>query len=217
MASFPQRKQPPAFQQFVAQRVRRGRLQRGWTQQQLADRADLSRVTVHHLELGTTRHPRAATLNKVAAALEMPLEELCPESLPPLGATGSASATLRPAGLAAPTAASRAFDRATNRAVTALCNEQPQLFNGWTPEEWDELYSTFGAGGSLTPDGVKETAEWMNQRRETLRKLQIVLETHLGETAVRLIESLYESVRPADNLADTPQLAALLAEHHREK
>ena len=56
------------------------------------------------------------------------------------------------------------------------------------------LYSTFGEGGPLNQQGVVEFAQQMNCKRDTLRKLQVVLETHLCLVAVNLIETLYGMV-----------------------
>ena len=59
----------------VGDKVRELRKARGWLQQDLADRAGVSRQTVVNLENG--RHvPEVATLVKLADALEAPLPEL---------------------------------------------------------------------------------------------------------------------------------------------
>lgn len=51
----------------LADRVRDAREQKGWTQQQLADRAGVSQATIGNIEAGTRSHPRS--LLKIAAAL----------------------------------------------------------------------------------------------------------------------------------------------------
>ncbi|MGQ0633054.1 MAG: helix-turn-helix domain-containing protein [Planctomycetaceae bacterium] len=90
--------------------------------------------------------------------------------------------------------AGRAFDRATNPVVTAIAGEQPQLFVGWTLDEWDELYSQFGVGGPLSEQGVLTAAARINRHRETVYRLRIVLQTHLAQVADGLIETLYRQV-----------------------
>lgn len=59
----------------VGDKVRELRKERGWLQQDLADRAGVSMQTVSNLETG--RHvPGMATLAKVARALGVPLGQL---------------------------------------------------------------------------------------------------------------------------------------------
>ena len=59
----------------VGDKVRDLRKGRGWSQQELADRAAISMQTVSNLETG--RHvPGIATLLKIAGALGVPLTDL---------------------------------------------------------------------------------------------------------------------------------------------
>jgi transcriptional regulator with XRE-family HTH domain len=59
----------------VGDKVRDLRKERGWSQQELADRAGISMQTVSNLETG--RHvPGIATLSKIAGALGVGLGEL---------------------------------------------------------------------------------------------------------------------------------------------
>jgi transcriptional regulator with XRE-family HTH domain len=59
----------------VGDKVRDLRKERGWSQQELADRAGISMQTVSNLETG--RHvPEIATLSKIAGALGVPLPDL---------------------------------------------------------------------------------------------------------------------------------------------
>ena len=170
---------------------------------ELARRASVSRTTLHNLQNGATRRPRAATLVRIAEALDLPPETLT-DSLgdnPPVNAWGANSA------------AALQFDRDTNRCVKEVYGRRPRLFAGWTDDEWNELYSTFGTGGQLAPQGVEAMAEKINARRETVRQLHVLMETHLADVATDLIDTLYRQVRPQSNLAATPELAALLAEH----
>jgi hypothetical protein len=60
----------------------------------------------------------------------------------------------------------------------------------------DEPYSAFGVGGALTRAGVATAATELNRKREVVRRLQIVLETHLSEVAARTIDVLYDLVSP---------------------
>lgn len=59
----------------VGANVRRLRLERGLTQEALADAAGLDRTYVSGLERGV-RNPSLSTLSKLAAALDVPLARL---------------------------------------------------------------------------------------------------------------------------------------------
>jgi transcriptional regulator with XRE-family HTH domain len=59
----------------VGDKVRGSRKRRGWSQQELADRAGISMQTVSNLETG--RHvPGIATLSKIGGALGVSLPDL---------------------------------------------------------------------------------------------------------------------------------------------
>ena len=194
--------------QKLAVKIRAGCLHQGWNYDELARRAGVSRTTLYHLERGRTRQPRYATLNRIAAALELSVESLCdPTAIQGSSLRNSAETHSEH---------SRLFDRATNKAVSDVRRDSPELFSDWSAEEWDELYSTFGTGGALSAEGVVGAARQMNQKRDVLRQLQVVLETHLADVASHLIETLYGMVHIESNLADSPELAALIARHHSE-
>ena len=99
-----------------------------------------------------------------------------------------------PGAVAVLQAAGRAFDRATNPLVTRVAHERPGLFDGWTADDWDELYSQFGVGGALTEQGVHVAAARINGNRDTVYRLRIVLQTHLADVAAGLIDTLYRQV-----------------------
>ena len=180
----------------LAAQIRAGCLRAGWNIGELARQAGVSRTTLYHLERGTTRNPHYPTLQGIAAALGISVESLCepspkqPEQLRNISDSYSQG--------------SRLFDRATNTDISEVHHELPELFSGWTDEDWDELYSTFGEGGSLNREGVVEFAQQINRKRETLHKLQVVLETHLCPVAINLIETLYGMVhiqsKPAEEV-----------------
>ncbi len=175
----------PGENRRIACRIRTECIRRGWDLQEFADRAGLSRTTVYNLERGRTSRPHTTTFGKVAAALDVPVDELL---TPPLPAG-------EPPAADTPVAGGRPFDVATNPAVSEVLRERPQLFAGWSRDDVDELYSMFGTGGQLNHRGVISAAEAINRKRETIRKLHVVLETHLGERAIDLIDVLYDLVR----------------------
>jgi transcriptional regulator with XRE-family HTH domain len=175
----------------LAAQIRAGCLRKGWNIGELARQAGISRTTLHKLERGETRKPHYPTVQGITVALEISPESVCepspkqPEQLRNISDRNAQS--------------SRLFDRATNNEISEVHHEFPELFSGWTDEDWDELYSTFGEGGSLNSAGVVEFAQQINCKRETLHQLQVVLETHLCPVAVNLIETLYGMVRIPGN------------------
>lgn len=173
----------------LAARIRAECLRKGWSPAKLADRAGLSRTSIYKLVGGKTAHPRNSTLTKIANELELTAEVLC-EPNPRKRPTACSLAVAT-----SPAEESAQFDRRTNPLVADVAAETPELFRGWTRGEWDELYSSVGTGGPLTREGVVEAATELNRNRETVRQLQIVLETHLGDAAAVIIKTMYELVR----------------------
>jgi transcriptional regulator with XRE-family HTH domain len=186
MPTTPGPTQPSGENQRVAARIRTECIRRGWDLQEFSRRAGLSRTTLYNLEHGHTGRPHATTVGKLAAALNVSPEELLVEQ--------------RDAGASAIPAREsrdddrRRFDAATNPAVADVMRERPDLFSGWTDDDTAELYSLFGVGGELNQRGVVCAAEAINRKRETVRKLHIVLETHLAARAIDQIEFLYDLV-----------------------
>jgi transcriptional regulator with XRE-family HTH domain len=187
-------------------RIREECLRRGWDDGELARRTGISRTALYNLRRGTTRRPRASTLNSVAQAfgidpcsLDRPTgESVGGESIPEFDAPALDSKVQ--------TRSDRRFDRKTNPLVDVVRRNAPELFFGWNEADFDELFSVFGTGGGLTEEGVTKAAIQMNRRRETLWRLQIVMETHLAEVAEGLVKTLFEMTRPQGSLAETPQL-----------
>jgi transcriptional regulator with XRE-family HTH domain len=163
-----------------ALRLKRLRRDKGWNMQQLAAAAGMSRTTLHHLEQGTVAQPRVSTLHKLASALEVSIDAF---DVP-------AESSLAHDDLAA----RRAFDRRTNVTVASVAAQEPALFEHWSADDWDELYSQFGAGGALNDEGVRTTAARINRNRETLERLRVLLQTHLAQVAANLVDSLYDAV-----------------------
>ena len=172
--------------QFGA-RIRTECIRRGWDLQEFADRAGLSRTTIYNLEQGRTARPHPTTFGKLAAVLDVPVDAL----LAPQQGDGASPELAAAVGGHDP----RAFDIATNPAVTDVMRERPELFAGWGRDDVEELYSLFGVGGELNHRGVVCAAEAINRKRETVRKLHVVLETHLRERAIDLVDLLYDLVQ----------------------
>lgn len=59
----------------IAERIRLAREHRGWTQEQLAVHADVSRSTIQNLETGR-RQPQRSSLGRIATALGISVDAL---------------------------------------------------------------------------------------------------------------------------------------------
>jgi len=136
---------------------------------ELVRRSGLDHRTLKGILAGRHR-PQPRTLHRLAASFNVPVEELFQDA-----------ALLR----------HRLFDRRTNSVVEEVVADNPQLFHGWTLDEFDELYSRFGIGGTLTEQGTVNTAQAMNRRRELLQKVTLLLETNESELLETMIEALY--------------------------
>src|SRR5438045_7971378 len=67
----------------LARRVRDCRYAKGWGPDELAARAAISRTALYQIECGKTETPRAATLRRIAEALEIPIDTLLVVDEPP--------------------------------------------------------------------------------------------------------------------------------------
>lgn len=188
--------------EIVWQRIQSLCMSRGMNLSQLAKQAEISRATLHNLSTGTTATPRIETLQRISEVLQVDLDELCSfRSL--IDSHGSGSN--------ADNEARRSFDKQSKSRIKAVFRDFPELFAGWEVRDWDELYSTFGVGGELSEAGVAEAARQINRKREAIRKLQVILETHLGNHAEEMIDSLYRMVSvTSDNLETDAQFQRLI-------
>jgi len=175
----------------IGQRIRAARLRKGWHQLDLAAKAGVSRTTLFQLERGSIPAPRATTLHRLAAALEIPVSWLNRDQLPEVFEPPTAAMPIGE------------FDRQTNPYVDLMQQQFPQVFAGFTPDDWDELYSSFGTGGALTEEGVLQSATLIAGKRETLRRVSMLLETHLAEPTTAMVNSLYALIDVAASSSQT--------------
>lgn len=167
-------------QPLLGKKIREQRANRGWDQTRLAREAGISRTTLSQLENGTGPEPRPSTVGKVSQALGLP-----------------------PAWWNEDRDVAGAFDRATNPEVQAVADRHPEYFANLTTADWGELHSVFGTGGALTEEGVLTEVARLQAKRELIRQLEVVLETHLGEAATAMIRGLYERIAlPAESSPD---------------
>jgi transcriptional regulator with XRE-family HTH domain len=146
----------------------------GLTVDELARRSGLDDQTLRELlRDDVDARPPMPTLQQLAAGLGCDVHELSP---PP------------------PAAPRRQFDRRTNPIVDEVIAKHPRWFDGWTLEDFDDLYSRFGTGGALTWDGAVASVRTINLRREMLAKVTLLLETGEAEVLVGMIHLMYGKV-----------------------
>jgi transcriptional regulator with XRE-family HTH domain len=163
---------------YEGQNLRRLLAQRGLSLSGLARRARVDRRTIRAVLAGKAR-PRADTLKRLAEALNAPVDEFFVE----------------PAQLAY-----RTFDRHTNPVVDDVIAARPELFRGWSPADFEELFSRMGTGGPLTFEGAVAAAEHLNQRRDLQEKFALLLESSHAVLLRTIVELLYEQVVVKDDL-----------------
>lgn len=154
----------------VGENLRRLMAERNWTVADLVDATGLDRRTVQGIRDGTTR-THAQTLHRLAEGLEVSVDEFF----------------ITPAQLLV-----RHFDRETNPGVEEAVHSEPNLFDGWSELDFDELRSRFGTGGALTPEGALEAARQMNRHRRLHDMLAFLLETNQSDVIAGILEVMYE-------------------------
>lgn len=171
----------------LAANLRRLMARLNLTNLEVAERCGIDLRTVKSILAGR-RHPHPRTLHRLAAGLEVDADELFQT----------------PALLAR-----RYFDRWTNQAVDEVIAADPQLVVGWTPADFEELYSRFGTGGPLTQEGAKQAIQIANKKRQLREKIDLVLETDQADVLCALVETLYRKVifvepSPIESVGDAP-------------
>lgn len=156
----------------IAANLRRLMARLGLRMRDVIERSELDDRTVKSVLSGKVR-PHSRTLYKLARGLEVPADELLESSA---------------------NAASRLFDRQTNPLVDEVVCAEPALFAGWTPAEFDELYSRFGTGGALIEEGVRAAAEQINQNRDIHRQVAVILETDQRDVLTSVVKVLFQKI-----------------------
>jgi len=193
-------REPVTARQSLAVRLQAFRMRKGWNMDRLSEVAGVSRTTVYHLERGDIAKPRASTLYKLAVALEIDPHELSPDAMPfDAGTPGWPPEDERRQD--DPRAR---FDLRTNTCIKAAYRGAAAHFTGWSQQEWDELYSTFGVGGPLTEQGVLEIARKINTLNDERKSLDLYATTD----ALRII-------RESEELRDSNYTVVYNAEWHK--
>lgn len=185
---------------LVGHAIVRLRRQQGLSVQQLAELSGVGRTTLVQLEQGRIAMPRASTVQRLAHVLGVPVEQLWPSESERQDVFGESVATDRGGRpIDRPrtswTAPNHRLDAISNQRVNQLAEREPLLFQGFLPSDWTDLQSRVGVGGGMTDEGVRQAALRIRQNRLVIQQLQAVLETHLRETAIAVVESLHRTVQ----------------------
>jgi transcriptional regulator with XRE-family HTH domain len=136
-------------------------------------RTGLDDRTIRAMLRSDASRPRPRTVYQLAAGLGVDVDELFQ----------SPSVLAR-----------RTFDRRTNPIIDDVTRDYPHLFDGWTLDDFDDLYSRFGTGGQLTAHGALTAVERINARRATYAKVAVLLETGHADLLVKMVDALYGDV-----------------------
>lgn len=159
----------------AGENLRRLMAERGLSVKELTEQTGLDRRTLGGILDGRHRsHPR--TINRLAEGLGVSCDEffLTPTQL-----------------------LYRRFDTKANVAVEAVVENHPELFEGWTDADFDELHGRFAANGEISTAEVIGVAGEMNRKRELHDKLAILLESSQQQLVGEILESLYRQVTSA--------------------
>jgi len=157
----------------LGENLRRVMARKGLTIAEVVRRTGLDDRTIKAMLRDPAARPHARTLHQLAAGLAIHVDELFQNP------------TLL---------ARRLFDRRTNPLVDQVAAKNPHLFDGWTLDDFDDLYSRFGTGGELTAAGALEAVRAINVRRSLLNKVALLLETGQAPVLRGMVDLLYEQV-----------------------
>jgi transcriptional regulator with XRE-family HTH domain len=208
--------------QKLAAGIRAQRLRTGWSLEELAERAGVSRSTLHHLEHGTTQHPRLLTLHRLAKAFGVEVEELAPSGatwdfsgVGPAADFSSAEGSPASGGSREQGEWGEAAERARGKMAAGTGNSpgngvglggvgpsgvagglaavEPGLFRDWTWADWVLWETHLSSLGEAGLDRVREAACEVNRNRETRQQLQAVLRSPLAAVATQRIQTLFDT------------------------
>ena len=91
-----------------------------------------------------------------------------------------------------------AFDRATNPIAAEMVDAHPELFENWAAADFSELFSRMAVGGELTEAGTLATAHAMNDRRELMHQVAVILESSEADLMRDFVKLLFDRATTLD-------------------
>lgn len=171
----------PDVRMLPGANVRRLMAHMNMTQGDVANVTGLDERTLRSILNGNTQ-PHAKTLHKLADGLGVSVDDLYQDPCLAGGSAFSASD----------------FDRATNPIVAEVVESHPELFSDWSIGDFNELYSRMAVGGELTEAGTIAASRTMNQRRELMGKVAVILESSESDMMRDLILLMYRRATSID-------------------
>ena len=168
---------PPDLCTLHGANVRRLMARLNMTQGEVVQATGLDERTVRSMLQGVTR-PHARTLHKLADGLGVSTDELFQDPYQTAD-TGLAPAT---------------FDQATNPIAAEVVDAHPELFEHWAAADFNELFSRMAVGGELTETGTLTVVEAMNERRELMYQVAVVMESSEADLMRDFVKLLFRRV-----------------------
>jgi len=172
----------PDFRTLHGANVRRLMARLNMTLSEVVEATGLDERTVRSILQGATR-PHARTLHKLADGMGVETDELFQDPYQASDAN-AASVSFAPA----------SFDRATNSVAAEVVDAHPELFEHWTPIDFNELFSRMAVGGELTEAGTLSAVHAMNERRELMYQVAVVMESSEADLMRDFVKLLFRRV-----------------------
>jgi hypothetical protein len=164
--------------------------ERGWNQEEFARLANLNRLTIRNIFLGSRRHLRNATVSACARALGLTVADLHSMPIERLTARMAAK-SIRPADQR-----QHLFDQATQPELLAWLERNPERAAQLTAEEMDELLSLQGTGGPMTAFGVAHFVDLIERKRRLMEQAAAIAGTEFIDMLEQFVQLLYEKIQP---------------------
>lgn len=164
----------------------------GWTQDSFARHAGLNRHTVRKILVGPDKpRLRNATVSACAQALGVGVNELRAWPLERL--INHLPSRAQPDG---GDQVHLLYEEATQPALRAWLEQNPERARQMGRDELDELRSIQGVGGPLALEGVEHFVAVIERKRRLIQQIHAIAGTDHLELLERFVDVLYESIQP---------------------
>ncbi|MGI9428344.1 MAG: helix-turn-helix domain-containing protein [Bythopirellula sp.] len=189
---------PPDLPALHGANVRRLMARHNMTQSEVVRATGLDERTIRSVLRGVTR-PQARTLYKLAEGLGVDTDELFQDPYQAADGACSDRASIDRVSMDHDSdeqacLSAFEFDRATNPIAAEVVDAHPELFESWTAAEFSELFSRMAVGGELTEAGTLASVQTMNDRRQLMCQVAIIMESSEAELMRDFVKLLFDRV-----------------------